>query len=151
MNTHSMWTGNRVVWVVAGLIAIAGLYFGVFAKEPSEYSVVYLSTGELYVGKLSSFPRLKLTDGYIFQVARDAADPERSNFQLAPLSDALWAPQYLYLNREQIIFSGPLSEASGIFATLKQSAAGGAVAPAPTPTAAPAVNGAPNSGLEREE
>ncbi len=143
MNTHSMWAGNRVVWVVGVIVVVAALYFGVLAKESSEYSVVYLSTGELYVGKLSSFPRLKLTDGYIFQVARDPADAAKSNFQLAPLREALWAPEYLYLNQDQVIFSGPLSEASGIFETLQQSAAGGNVAPAPTP--APAVSPAPES------
>ncbi len=140
-----------VVLVVVGLIVIAGLYFGLFAKEPSEYSVVYLSTGDLYVGKLSSFPRLKLTDGYIFQVARDATNPERNNFQLAPLKETLWAPKYLYLNQEQIIFSGPLSEASNIFATLTQNAAGGTVAPAPAGAGAPTTNSTPDPAPERDE
>ena len=78
------------------------------------YSVVYLSTGEIYVGHLSSFPRLELRGSYLLHTTKDPVDPSKSNFQISPLSDALWAPQTLYLNREHIIFLGPLSDTSKV-------------------------------------
>lgn len=108
--------------VLAGVALVAVTYFYASVRQSAEYSIVYLSTGEVYVGHLSTFPRLKLTDGYIFQAVPDPTDPQKSTFQLSPLKDALWAPQYLYINTDHVLFSGPLSEASSIFKTLQNPA-----------------------------
>ena len=79
-----------------------------------EHSVVYLSTGEIYIGKLSylSIPKFKLTDAYRLQAVKDAEDETKTNFQLTPLKDALWSPQKLYLNPDQVVFYGPIEENS---------------------------------------
>ena len=128
-NKHTLKITGGVVLVI---IILAVAYFFVFVRQTGEYSIVYLSTGEVYIGHLSTFPRLTLTDGYILQVVRDPVDPKKNTFQLNPLKDALWAPQYLYLNQDQVLFTGPLLETSNIYQTLKNPAANAAKAPAPS-------------------
>ena len=105
-----------VVVVVAVLIVAGFVYVN---KRDKENSVVYLSTGEVYVGKLSHFPRLVLDDSYLLQVVKDTTDPNKYNFQLNPIKEALWSPKHLYLNRDLVIFYGPLEEGSKIAETLK--------------------------------
>ena len=110
-----------VVGAVIVLIIALGAYFVNEAMNPKGYSVVYLSNGELYVGRLATFPELKLHDGYIFQAVPDTADPNKKNFQINPLTDALWAPEYVSFNKGQVLFYGPLLEESQIFQTIKNS------------------------------
>jgi len=103
--------------LVVILIAIA-VYFSGILKQNKSYSIVYLSTGEVYVGKLSTFPVMEFKNGYILGTTKDATDPTKSNFQLNPLADALWSPQYLRINRDHVIFYGPLMSNSKIAETL---------------------------------
>lgn len=106
-----------IIVVVAVVVLIVGLW-QYKAKKANNYSVVYLTTGEVYVGKLSTFPNFKLTNGYILQVTKDATDPTKNNFQLQPISQALWAPESLHLMEKNIIFYGPLLPTSKIAQTL---------------------------------
>ena len=94
----------------------------VYKRSSDRLSVVYLATGEVYIGKLTTFPRLVLAaDGYQFQMAQDQEGG--SNVQLIPISDAPWAPERFYLNRDQVVLYGPLSEESLIFKTLLEKSA----------------------------
>ena len=105
--------------VLVGLVIIlivAGLVF-VFRKQLSktkEYSVVYLTTGELYIGQLSTIPDLELKNIYLVQVAKDPVDPTKSSPQLQPISQTLWAPKVLHLEDKNVVFYGPLSPTSAI-------------------------------------
>ena len=114
--------------VVGGSIFIAALsvskpdalrdaFNSAFSKP---YSVVYLTTGEIYVGHLSTFPKLVLTDSYILQVATDSKDPAKKTFQLAPLKESLWSPERIYLNNDQVIFTAPVSADSQVAKTLNK-------------------------------
>jgi hypothetical protein len=110
-----------VVCVLVTVIAIA-LAVTMYLKTKSssdDYSVVYLTSGEVYVGKLSSFPRLTMTDAYLIQIVKDATDATKSSFQLSPLSQTIWSPKVLYINNDQVIFSGPISETSQVAQTIK--------------------------------
>lgn len=82
-----------------------------YAAENS-YSVVYLTTGEIYIGKLSLSPKMELRDAYLLQNVKDKADATKSNIQLTPLKEALWAPKQLFLNEKNVIFYGPIEEGS---------------------------------------
>ena len=112
---HKMKTAGVVA---LGVLVVAVLCFLVFVKLDAGYFIVYMTNGEVYVGHVSTFPRFKLTDGYIFQAVQDASNPQKKTFQLNPLKDAVWAPKYLYINKSQVLFLGPLSESSSIFKTL---------------------------------
>jgi len=107
---------KKVLVVVAAVILIlAGIaiYFVFFAgKIQQKYSVVYLTSGELYVGKLSYFPTLTLTDTYLLQSVKQENQPV--NFQLAPLSEAMWSPEKLYINRNQVLFTAKISPNSKV-------------------------------------
>lgn len=109
---------NKILVGVVIILILAIGCFAFFAKKNDGYSVVYLTTGEVYVGKLCTFPRLTLTDSYILQISKDTTDPTKNNFQLNPIKEALWAPKKLYLNRDQVVFYGPLLPNSKIAQTL---------------------------------
>ena len=114
-----MLSKKNLVMVV--VIVLVVLVFGVLqyrANHQNDYSVVYLTTGEVYVGKLSTFPDLQLKDSYILQVTKDTTDPTKSNFQLQPINQALWAPSSLHLIEKNIVFYGPILPTSKIAETL---------------------------------
>ncbi|MEK7193274.1 MAG: hypothetical protein AAB652_00620 [Patescibacteria group bacterium] len=70
---------------------------------PSAYSAVYLSTGDVYFGKLHWFPRPWLEN--VWSV-RAGVDPQnRSQLGFVPFKEAAWKPMdRIYLNPQQIIF-----------------------------------------------
>ena len=115
--------------VITGILVILVLALGYcaysemnIAKKP--WSIVYLATGEIYVGKISCFPKFQISsDAYILQVVKTPAEEgveAQTGFQLTPIQDALWAPEKLYLNREQVIFYGPVLETSKVGEAIKE-------------------------------
>ena len=123
MNNNNMMVNKNKV--IIGIIIVLVIILFVNVKEKREkaagesgYSVVYLTTGDVYIGKLSTFPRLELTDGYIFQVIKDPTDPSKTSFQLNPLKDSLWAPSELVLSEKNVVFYGPLLSSSKIAQTI---------------------------------
>jgi hypothetical protein len=71
--------------------------------SPSEYSAVYLSTGDVYFGKLSWFPWPHMKNVWFLQ--RSTNQQNQTQLGLAPLKDAFWGPvDEIYLNTKQVIF-----------------------------------------------
>ena len=112
---------KKVVWmgvvVVLVLLVISVFLF----KENMErgymepgYSVVYLSTGEVYVGHLTTHRDFELKDSYILQLNKDTLDPSKNSFQLQPIAEALWAPKSLHLNKKNVVFYGTILPTSRI-------------------------------------
>jgi hypothetical protein len=81
---------KNLAFVLFVILIVFLLGFCVWYKISTKdvLSVVYLTTGEVYVGKLS-YPQMTLTDAYILQIGKDESG--QNNFQLAPLSEALLA------------------------------------------------------------
>ncbi len=115
---------NKVKILVVVVILVVVLTFGLFSKKlgltEDGYSIVYLTTGEVYIGKLTTFPDLQLKDSYILQVTKDEKDPSKNSFKLQPIKDALWAPKSLYLIKDNLAFYGSLSPESAIAKTLAE-------------------------------
>lgn len=109
---------NIVLAIIVVLIVVGVAFRAKKLNNDNGYSVVYLRTGEVYVGKLTTFPDLQLKDGYILQVTKDTTDPNKTNFQLQPIKDALWAPESLHLVKDNVVFYGPLLATSKIAETL---------------------------------
>ena len=105
---------NIIVAVVIILVLVVIGLFIYKARMNDGYSIVYLTTGEVYIGKLTTFPGLQLKDSFVLQVTKDAKDPAKNNFQLQPVKDALWAPQFINLTEKNVIFYGPLKADSAI-------------------------------------
>lgn len=109
---------NIAIVVVLVLVIVGAVVLNKYIPKNNAYSVVYMSTGEVYVGKLSTFPDMELTNAYILQVSKDATDPTKSNFQLNPTKDALWAPKSIHLVKDNVVFYGQLLPTSKIAETL---------------------------------
>src|SRR3989338_777559 len=110
---------NQVVIIVVILLVVVGV--GFWAKKMNKedgYSVVYMTTGEVYVGKLSTFPDFELTDAYLYQIIKDATEEAKTNFQLQPIKDVLWAPKSMHLIKDNVVFYGSLMSNSKIAETL---------------------------------
>ena len=112
---------NIVIAVIVVLVVLgAGFYFNK-VKGDSAYSVVYLTTKEVYVGKLGTFPDLQLRNGYILNTVADTTDPKKTNFQLTPMSEALWAPDGgIHLIKDNVVFYSILKDTSSIAKTLAE-------------------------------
>ncbi len=111
---------NIVIAVVAVLVVLGVAFLINRKNKETGYSVVYLTTGEVYVGKLTTFPDLQLKNGYILQVTKDATDPTKNNFQLQSIDQALWAPKTLHLMKDNVVFYGPILPTSKIAQTLAE-------------------------------
>lgn len=110
-----------LVVVVVLIIALAGVVYWQVSKKSwdnNDYWAVYLSTGDIYIGKLSYFPRLHLSDVWFFQETGDDSNP----FTVAKFSKAFWGPDdNLYLNEKQVIWKNKLSESSQVISYIKNS------------------------------
>ncbi|OGI94844.1 hypothetical protein A3I84_01515 [Candidatus Nomurabacteria bacterium RIFCSPLOWO2_02_FULL_36_8] len=112
---------KNIVIVVVVIVMVVGFGFLISKKNmKTGYSVVYMTTGEVYIGKLSIFPDFTLTDSYQFQVVKDTIDANKNNFQLNPVKEALWAPESMYLVKNNIVFYGPISPESKIAQALSE-------------------------------
>lgn len=70
---------------------------------PSQYSAVFMVTGDIYYGKLSWFPWPRLKEVWFLQ---RGVDPQSQQVQLgiAPFRTAFWGPvDSIYLNPKQIL------------------------------------------------
>ncbi|MBI4193361.1 MAG: hypothetical protein HY536_01915 [Candidatus Colwellbacteria bacterium] len=109
-----------VVWSVV-VLAAAGLFAGGYLawtkwsggrEKSGRYSAVYLTTGEIYIGRLSLFPRVSMENPYLLQIVADEKDKAKTVPQLMPLSDVVWSPKRLYINRDRIVFYAPVKSES---------------------------------------
>lgn len=137
-----------VLVVVVVLLVGLGVWLGVSVfnaqaspSGPSPYSAVYLTTGEIYYGKLSWFPSPRLTDVWFLQAGAQNAQG-KSQLAITPFKSAFWGPvDEIYLNAKQIIFWTNLRNDSQLAQALanpsslqQQSAASSYPSPSSTPT-----------------
>ena len=112
---------NKIVIVAVIVLVILGAAFGAYkANKDKGYSIVYLVTGEVYIGKLTTFPDLELRNSYILLIAKDPEDANKNTFQLNPIKDALWAPKAIHLVKDNVVFYGSLDPESQIAKTLAE-------------------------------
>ncbi|MEW5805308.1 MAG: hypothetical protein AB1721_01065 [Patescibacteria group bacterium] len=102
------------VLLVSGLIAYLLVRLNVFSQEPV-YSIVYLRTGDIYVGqfKLFPFPRLS-DDSWILQ------QDSQGRIVFNPISAAVWQPKgSVRINPFQIVFWAKISSESQLVKLIK--------------------------------
>jgi hypothetical protein len=112
-------TGKRVFWGIVVIIVIAGaatwIWMDVLAAQnpngPSPYSAVYLTSGDVYFGKLSWFPSPHMTD--VWYLNRTAGPNGQAQISVAPFKGAFWGPMdEINFNPKQILYWTRLSNAS---------------------------------------
>ena len=97
-----------ILAVILIVVLIVVIYWQKFGFEKS-YSVVYLSDGNIYFGKISSFPKFHLTDVWFVR----GISGEDNNLDIARFDGALWGPEdKIYINPEQIIWKSKLGKNS---------------------------------------
>lgn len=106
--------------IVVLLLIGAGVWVGVTvmgnnssAVSLSPYSAVYLSTGDIYFGKLSWTPSPHMDDAWFLQRGTDAKG--NPTVGVYPFNQVAWGPSNtVYFNSQQIIFWTRLSATSSI-------------------------------------
>lgn len=109
-----------VIIIVAVLFIGVGIWVGVnlgtnrtTGAGLSPYSAVYLSTGDIYFGKLSWFPTPHLDDAWFLQRGTNANGQAMTG--VYPFSQVAWGPVgTVYLDSRQIIFWTRLENSSTI-------------------------------------
>jgi hypothetical protein len=92
-----------VVLVVVGVFVGIKLAGSKDSASASEYSAVYLASGDLYFGKLSLFPTPRLKDVWVFQ--RGVDDKNNVQVGVVPFNSTIWGPMdELNLNPKEVIF-----------------------------------------------
>ncbi len=117
-----MQNAKQTLLGIVALVVAAAVVWGFLGMQKNgefrnTYSVVYLSSGEIYVAKLSVFPKLVMEDPYLLLLVQD--EKKNNNFQLTPISQSVWAPKKLFLQRNQVLYYGPLKEDSKVLETLR--------------------------------
>lgn len=95
------------------LVLLIGVFLGIsfiyFVKTKKSYVAVFLENGNIYFGKLSTFPRLKLNNAIFLQL------DQTNQVSLQKFREAFWMPKGpIYLNKDHILFIAPINESSPI-------------------------------------
>lgn len=115
--------GNfAILWlVVAIVLLIVGVWLGSklnsLTSDTSKYSAVYLTTGDIYFGELSMFPKVKLKNSW--HLDRGVDENNQPQVGLTEMNKVFWGPSgTLYLNRDSIVYSSPLRSDSEVIKAL---------------------------------
>ena len=105
----------KIVFIVLASLVALGIIAGViFSFVHRPYMAVYLATGDIYFGRVSSFPCVTIQDPWFFRRAEDGS------VSLERFSDAVWMPEdTIKLNRDQIVFMARISENSQVIAMIE--------------------------------
>ena len=91
-----------VVLIVALVLTLVGIVVWRGWGGETTYHAVSLKTGELYFGKLSFFPSMKLKNVYLLQVNQQN---QQSPLSVQKLSNVFWGPEdYLKINKDEVVW-----------------------------------------------
>ena len=100
-----------VVGIWVGLTLVGSR--GDDANAPSPYTAVYMTSGDIYFGKLSWFPRLHMIDTWYLE--RGTGQDGKPQVGVAPLTSAFWGPVGdIYINMQNVLFYAPIKNGSQI-------------------------------------
>lgn len=123
MNKKTVFLGIVIVIVVvlavwAGVL-IAGMRSGtVNPNASSPYSAVYLTSGDIYFGKLSWFPSPHMTD--VWFVERNQSQSGQTQLGLAPMKSVFWGPvDEINFNAQDILFWTRLANNSQVVQSIE--------------------------------
>jgi len=106
-----------VLAVWAGIL-IAGMQSGTSPDGSSPYSAVYLSTGDIYFGKLSWFPSPHMTNVWFLERGQDQNG--QPQIAVAPMKSVSWGPSdEVNFNSQDIVFFTRLKNSSQIVAAME--------------------------------
>ncbi|MCL4404236.1 hypothetical protein M1432_02750 [Patescibacteria group bacterium] len=103
MRNVNKWLLTVVVVLVVALIAVLAWQF--YFKTPT-YTAVYLRTGDLYFGELTTFPSYGLSHVYMLQVnSQDQKNP----VSIQRFANVFWGPEdAMSINPSEVVWSANL-------------------------------------------
>ena len=112
---------------VAGLVVAGGcaIWFYSTGAGGGSWTAVYLDTGDLYFGRLSSFPTLSLSDAWYVQHS------PQGDVSISDFSKASWKPAgNIQLNRQHIVWTVHIAPDSPLIAAMTAKTPSDALPPA---------------------
>lgn len=107
---------NIIVLSLCFVILLTSAYFLYLSRTIDSYYAVYLKTGDLYFGHLSTFPSVTMTDVYYMQ-----QNQEDKSFGLQRFADSVFGPENrINLSRDNIVWTTKLKEDSQVIKAIKQ-------------------------------
>ncbi|MFA5099163.1 MAG: hypothetical protein WC461_03075 [Candidatus Paceibacterota bacterium] len=111
---------NKILLAVVIVLIIALvvlIYWQNFKKsDNSDYWAVFLTSGDLYIGKIGYFPSYHLSDVWLIQRTSDEKNP----YSVGKFAQAIWGPgENLYINDDQIVWKNKLSPTSQMLNYIK--------------------------------
>ncbi len=120
-----------IIWsaaVVVVLAAAAVLYFSWSGNsanadfKSSQFTAVYLTTGDIYFGKMDWFPWPRMKNVWFLQ--RGVDQKNQPQYGLAPFKGVFWTPiDEVYLNPKEIVFWTKIKDGSELAKALANPAA----------------------------
>ncbi len=137
------WLWILAAAVVGALVTLTLLWQFDRAPARESYHAVLLTSGDLYFGKLHTFPWPSLSDVYFLD--RDQSNPQ-SPYRLTKFSNAFWGPaDRLELNSSQILWVAELSPASPVTRAIRSVHLGGVPPVSAPPLTEPSSTSSPSS------
>ena len=121
MNEKKNKRGGVLVPVIVVLFVLALLAGGMYLWKVTfrSYSAVLMTTGDIYFGQLSYFPRLSLSDSYTLQVVADPGNSGSTLTQVVPLDLLVWSPSKIFLSRDQVVSISKIGEESQVMQLIR--------------------------------
>lgn len=102
-----------LVVIVGGVVYGAMKFFGGKSEKLSAYTAVIMDNGDIYFGKVSWFPRVKVQNAWVLQQTVD--EQKKAQIGIVPVDKALWQPsKTIYLNRDKIVSWSRLKDGTDI-------------------------------------
>jgi len=107
---------NIIILFLCFIILLTSAYFFYLSRVIDSYYAVYLNTGDLYFGHLTTFPTVIMTDVYYMQ--RNETD---KSVGLQRFTDSVFNPENkITLNRDNIVWTTKLKDDSEVIKAIKQ-------------------------------
>ena len=115
------WGRGRWVLLVLVILVLVGLGTGLgllisgrsSSAGLSKYSAVYMTSGDVYFGELSWFPKPHINNTYILQ--RGVDQNNAPQVAVAPFKSVVWGPgSIIYLNSKESVFWTRLRQDSSV-------------------------------------
>lgn len=117
-----------IYWVVAAVVAVVALlvafqpWHSIWGSsenaKASEITAVYMTTGDIYFGKMDWFPWPRLKN--VWYIQRGVDQKQQPQVGLAPFKDIFWTPiDEVYLNPKEIVFWTRVKDGTQLAEALK--------------------------------
>jgi len=118
---------KTLIYILIIILALIIAYFSytwgkqIFPFSESKYQAVQLISGDIYYGKLRTFPCCKISEAYIIQTNKPQKEGETATTQLVPLSSLFFAPENtMHFSKNQLLWWTNLGNDSQVLKVIRE-------------------------------